>query len=363
MGGAPLSPAAACRADRGHLRREGAAPPPPAERAGPSREPDEPRREREPRREPEPEREPKPEPEREPEAAVDESADGELRTGILDLVAEGYGFVRVGGLTRSPEDPYVSRTLVREFGLRRGDEVTGRVVPRGQRERHGRMVTPRMADRTARRRPSASTTGPRSVPPARCVPSPERTRSQCAWPSWWLRWPSDSGRWSPARRARARRTCCATSARGLIGGEERLIVALIDVRPEEVPEWDDLGTGRGARRSRRPAAARAGGARGAGGRARQASGRAGRGRRLVLDSISRLARAYGLARSRSGSDGPTPELLAVEGAKRWFAIGARHRRGIADTARRRSRGVGVPPRDARARVAGRRGRRSRAAGP
>jgi transcription termination factor Rho len=40
---------------------------------------------------------------------------------------------------------------------------------------------------------------------------------------------------------------------------------------------------------------------------------------VVLDSISRLARAYGLARARPGGEGPTPDLLAVEGAKRWFA--------------------------------------------
>jgi transcription termination factor Rho len=108
-------------------------------------------------------------------------------------------------------------------------------------------------------------------------------------------------------------------ARGLIGGDERLIVVLIDVRPEEVAEWEiseevDVHSASSDRPPREQVAL--------------AELVLERGKRLaeqgedvivVLDSITRLARAYGLARTRPGNDAPTPELLAVEGAKHWFA--------------------------------------------
>ncbi len=47
--------------------------------------------------------------------------------GILDIVDEGYGFMRRHGLLPSNDDVYVSSSQVRRFGLRVGDRVTGAV--------------------------------------------------------------------------------------------------------------------------------------------------------------------------------------------------------------------------------------------
>src|SRR5205814_9145148 len=47
--------------------------------------------------------------------------------GVLDIVPDGFGFLRVAGLGRSREDVYVPRAVVRELGLRKGDEVAGAV--------------------------------------------------------------------------------------------------------------------------------------------------------------------------------------------------------------------------------------------
>ena len=47
--------------------------------------------------------------------------------GILDVVDDGYGFMRRHGLLPSAEDVYVSSSQVRRFGLRIGDRVTGAV--------------------------------------------------------------------------------------------------------------------------------------------------------------------------------------------------------------------------------------------
>jgi transcription termination factor Rho len=48
--------------------------------------------------------------------------------GILDVVEDGYGFMRRRGLMPSPDDIYVSSSHVRRFGLRAGDRVAG--IPR-----------------------------------------------------------------------------------------------------------------------------------------------------------------------------------------------------------------------------------------
>ncbi|MEP7379640.1 MAG: transcription termination factor Rho [Chloroflexota bacterium] len=46
-------------------------------------------------------------------------------TGILDIVDDGYGFLRRRGLMPSPDDVYVSSSQVRRSGLRAGDRVGG----------------------------------------------------------------------------------------------------------------------------------------------------------------------------------------------------------------------------------------------
>ena len=78
-------------------------------------------------------------------------------TGILDVVDEGYGFLRRHGLMPGPEDVYVSSSQVRRFGLRIGDRVNGTVrAPREGEKYWGllRVDTVNGVDPdTARRRP------------------------------------------------------------------------------------------------------------------------------------------------------------------------------------------------------------------
>jgi transcription termination factor Rho len=45
--------------------------------------------------------------------------------GYLDLRDEGYGFLRVKGYLPSRDDVYVSVKQTRQYGLRKGDHVTG----------------------------------------------------------------------------------------------------------------------------------------------------------------------------------------------------------------------------------------------
>ena len=50
-------------------------------------------------------------------------------SGILDIMADGYGFLRQGTLLPSSADIYVSQSQIRRFGLRPGDMVVGQGRP------------------------------------------------------------------------------------------------------------------------------------------------------------------------------------------------------------------------------------------
>ncbi|WP_456452365.1 transcription termination factor Rho [Hydrogenimonas sp.] len=61
-----------------------------------------------------------------------------LFTGILEITHEGYGFLRAmdGNFSNSSNDAYVSSTQIRKFALRSGDVVTGQVRPPKEQERY-----------------------------------------------------------------------------------------------------------------------------------------------------------------------------------------------------------------------------------
>lgn len=52
---------------------------------------------------------------------------GESRMGVLELHPDGFGFLRVEDYLSSPNDIYVSQAQVRRFGLRTGDMVRGNI--------------------------------------------------------------------------------------------------------------------------------------------------------------------------------------------------------------------------------------------
>ena len=61
-----------------------------------------------------------------------------LFTGILEIMPDGYGFLRSLGknFTDSQNDTYVSQTQIRRFALRTGDIVTGQVRPPKEQEKY-----------------------------------------------------------------------------------------------------------------------------------------------------------------------------------------------------------------------------------
>ncbi len=67
----------------------------------------------------------------------DQQYQGELiaARGLLDLRDEGYGFLRSEGYLPSPKDVYVSISQARRFALRKGDTVEGYCRPAGNTEK------------------------------------------------------------------------------------------------------------------------------------------------------------------------------------------------------------------------------------
>jgi transcription termination factor Rho len=83
------------------------------------------------------EEEPQPEEEEEEEPEPEEE---DIRTGILDILPNGSGFMRPDPFAHSREDVYVSPAQIRRCELRAGDELSGPVRPPRRSERYPSLV-------------------------------------------------------------------------------------------------------------------------------------------------------------------------------------------------------------------------------
>ena len=64
-----------------------------------------------------------------------------LASGILEIMNDGYGFLRQNGMLKPGQrDVYVSQSQIRRFGLRTGDLVTGQVRPPKDAERYFGLI-------------------------------------------------------------------------------------------------------------------------------------------------------------------------------------------------------------------------------
>jgi len=90
--------------------------------------------------------------------AQTEEAGHTLSDGVLDIVADGYGFLRGERMLPGPNDVYVSQSQIRRFGLRTGDRVWGQIRPPKESERYYSLLRVELINgmdpETARKRPS-----------------------------------------------------------------------------------------------------------------------------------------------------------------------------------------------------------------
>ena len=62
------------------------------------------------------------------------------KVGILDVLPDGFGFLRTQGFVQSDDDVYVSLSQIRRFGLRRGDEIAGQVREPKDNEKYNALL-------------------------------------------------------------------------------------------------------------------------------------------------------------------------------------------------------------------------------
>jgi transcription termination factor Rho len=90
--------------------------------------------------------------------AQTERQGGIFGQGVLEIVDEGYGFLRGERYLPGPNDVYVSQSQIRRFGLRTGDWVAGQVRPPKENEKFYSLLRVEtvngMDPETARRRPN-----------------------------------------------------------------------------------------------------------------------------------------------------------------------------------------------------------------
>jgi transcription termination factor Rho len=203
-----------------------------------------------PAEEPEPEAEPEPEPERKSEqrqngeqrgereaARRDEpEEEEELRTGVLDILPNGSGFMRDDPFAHSRDDVYVSPAQIRRCELRSGDTISGPVRKPRRSERHPSIVRIDSVNgqppEPPAQRPDFKDLTPVfatqriSAPTDAAAPFGHGSRVAVAGPA-------GSGATTLLRQI----------AKGIAdaGGDVELTVVLTGIRPEEVTDWRDAG--------------------------------------------------------------------------------------------------------------------------
>ena len=60
-------------------------------------------------------------------------------SGVLDIMQDGYGFLRTNGYLPGENDAYVAANVIRRNGLRKGDLVAGQIRPARDNEKYGAL--------------------------------------------------------------------------------------------------------------------------------------------------------------------------------------------------------------------------------
>jgi transcription termination factor Rho len=173
----------------------------------------------------EPEKEEEEEPEPEPAAEED------IRSGVLDVLPNGSGFMRSDPFTHSRDDVYVSPAQIRRCELRAGDEISGPVRPPRRSERYPSLVR---IDSVNGKDPEPPADRPRfenltAVFATEKLPGPDGLDAA----------PFGKGsRVAVAGPPGAGATSLLRKIVGsLAGGSVDAVVVLAGVRPEEVTDW------------------------------------------------------------------------------------------------------------------------------
>ncbi len=173
----------------------------------------------------------------------DPTATDEVR-GVLEVTRQRYGFLRLGGLSQTDGDVYVSAAQVRRCELRPGDEVTGPAREPRRGERHRALVHVDAVNgqdpQVEEARPDFEALAP--IPPERRITLKEASEDVLTRAADLLA-PFAYGQRILVRAAprSGRTTLLRSFARAAAAADDnaRVIVLLLDDRPEEGQAWRD----------------------------------------------------------------------------------------------------------------------------
>jgi transcription termination factor Rho len=243
---------------------------------------------------------------REEQGREEELLTAPTASGLLDILPEGYGFLRTSGYLPGPEDIYVSLSQVRRHMLRKGDLLTGKIRRPRDNEKYAALLQidsiNDMDPEAAKARPTYDKLTP-LFPDERfrlehdSTGVAERIIDMVA--------PIGKGQRgmvvSPPKAGKT--TILKQIANGIASSspETHVIVLLVDERPEEVTDWQRTVQAAEVVYSTfdRPADQHIQVTELVLERSRRLA-EMGRDVAILLDSITRLARAYNLAAPASG---------------------------------------------------------------
>ena len=247
-----------------------------------------------------------------------------LRGGTLEIVDDGIGFLRSGQLLPSASDVYVSQSQIKRFGMRTGDMVIGQVRPPKDSEKYFGLIRVEavngMDPEEAKRRPTFQSLTP-IFPDERF----DLETNQHGLSTRLINLVAPIGKGqrglivSPPKAGKTTVLKQVANAISMKYPQVHLMVALIGERPEEVTDMDrSVDAEVVASTFDEPVTAHVKVAEMALERARRLV-ECGRDVAILLDSITRLARAYNLIVTPSGrtlSGGLDPAALYPP--KRFF---------------------------------------------
>ena len=231
----------------------------------------------------------------------------EVREGVLDILPESYGFLRIKDFKPGDKDVYVSASQVRKFGLRKGDILSGPIRPPRSQEKFPALTrietVSGMPIEEARRRPKFGDLTP-LFPDVRLRLEVEDEPNHMLARIVDLIAPIGKGQRglivSPPKAGKTTVLKEIANSVATNNPECHLIVVLVDERPEEVTDMQRSVKGEVVYSTfDRPAEEHTQVAELALERAKRLV-EAGKDVVILLDSITRLARAYNLATPASG---------------------------------------------------------------
>lgn len=197
--------------------------------------------------EPEPEVEDRAEADGKPEADAEPRADAEPEaeveteevSGVLDRMPQGYGFLRLSGLSEAEGDVYVSASQIRRCELRPGDQVSGPARAPRRGERHRALVRIEAVNGQPPEEKRGNFEDLTATPPHRRLlaadaPGDPLVRAVD------LLGPLALGQrvLVLAQPRSGRTTLLRALGAAIADGGAHLCVLLADERPEEVPQWE-----------------------------------------------------------------------------------------------------------------------------